>query len=256
MRAGTNWWPATTSSWPSWNTLRGPCPGGLHRRLREDPACGRCVFFSDNALVYARCTPENEALITSYGIGLDPGRRSIAALEAHAREVGQAGLRRDLAALERMLALAPDDQALALVLGSVLDLDGQSARGAEYLRRAVGHELNTLEARLLLAGALHRAGDPQSAREEIERILSREPDHVPALTLKAELERSAGRLDQAVEILERAAVRAPDSYPFRCGWAPSTPNWAATAPDATSSKRSGFSRGTRRPGGISPGWTG
>lgn len=149
----------------------------LRARLRDDPDWV-CVFFSDNALVYARRIPENHDLLARFACPFDPSRRTDGSARAFAVAASTAELDQSIAAVEKMLEIAPDQETPAIVAGKLLAFAGRAADAVEWLTR----------------------------------VLERQPANVDAALLLADVERGRGRPDAALEALQRAAAVAPGSY--------------------------------------------
>jgi tetratricopeptide (TPR) repeat protein len=164
-----------------------------------------CVYFSNNAVVYARDVPENTDLIRRFGSRFDPTRRTAASVRTFATEATAETLDRAIAAIEAMLDAVPGDTAPAIVLGQLFDHAGRSSDAVDRFRRVLAHDPSAATVRLLLAGALRRAGDPGSARVELRRVLDENPERVDALLSLGDVERAAGRREEAIRALERAA---------------------------------------------------
>lgn len=170
---------------------------GLQGRLRRDPAWA-CVFFSDNALVYARRSPSNAALIERWGIGFDPGLRTRASLDEFVAGATPESFRRTLDALERIREAAPGEEAP----GTILDLLGRlKAGGGEGNGRVAG----------LLARADEElaAGRPDAALAALEEAAGLALENGLVQLRLGVLHARAGRLELAERHLARALELRP-----------------------------------------------
>ncbi len=186
----------------------GARPGGLRDLLREDPDWV-CVYFSVNALIYARRVPENADLLARFGTPLDPSHSSIPDIRRFAATAAAPQLDRIVAAMQAMLAVTPGEQTILVVLGQVLDAAGRSEEGAGYLRQAVASDPESTSARLLLADVLGRTQDIAAARAEVATVLALEPENSTAWLVLADIEWRAGDLDAARRALESAVQLDP-----------------------------------------------
>jgi len=167
---------------------------GLQGQLRRDPGWA-CVFFSDNALVYARRSPSNAALIETWGIGFDPGLRTRASLVEFAAGAEPAEYRRTLAALERIRDLAPDEEAPDTILGLLSRMKpGRDDRVAALLARA-DEEL--------------AAGRPDASLAALEEAAGLDRESGLVQLRLGVLHARAGRLDLAERHLARALELRP-----------------------------------------------
>ncbi|MEK7754881.1 MAG: tetratricopeptide repeat protein, partial [Acidobacteriota bacterium] len=82
-----------------------------------------------------------------------------------------------------MAALEPDNLAVWRSLGRIRGRLGDWAGAREAWSCAKGIDPVSLESRLELAAACHRAGDIDAAQAELQDILAREPDHREGLAL-------------------------------------------------------------------------
>jgi tetratricopeptide (TPR) repeat protein len=186
-------------------------PRGLLAVLRDDPDWV-CVFCGDNALIYARRSAENQALLDRFGMAFDPSLRSVESLDAFASTAAPEELQKTISALEGMICLAPEENSATMILGRLLDRIGRSAEGAARLRRAVEMNPSSPHSRLMWIQALQRSGDRKKARQEMSAIYRQMPDDLSALLLVADIEREEGRLAEAIAALERACSQDPESY--------------------------------------------
>lgn len=170
----------------------------LQDRLREDPDWV-CVFFSDNALVYARRTPGNEKIIDRYGIAFDPGLRTQASLVAFAEAASPALFDRTLAALERIGGLAPEEEAPALILRRLHDLVDAQKGG-----------ISRVVALLARADEELAAGHAAAALATLEQAAVLEPENALVQLRLGVLHAQAGRLDRAEAYLSRAVELRPE----------------------------------------------
>jgi Flp pilus assembly protein TadD len=181
---------------------------GLSGRLRRDPQWA-CVYFGDNVIVYAQRVPENDALIARFGCPFDPAQRAVGSIWAFAASAPADTRAQALSAIAAMLEVTPREKTLLIASGVLLDATGRSAEGAARLGEAVSVDPADTGTRILLAGALRRAGDSSAARREIERVMRNAPRSVDALIVKADIERNAGDLAGAVATLTRASALDP-----------------------------------------------
>jgi hypothetical protein len=149
----------------------------LRARLRNDPDWS-VVFFSDNALVYARHVPENEDLLARFRCHFDPSQRTDESARAFAVAASPGQLDQTIAAIDGMLRIASDQETPAIVAGKLLAYAGRPAEAAGWLAR----------------------------------VLERQPGNVEGALLLADLERGRGRLEAALAALQRAAVGDPGNY--------------------------------------------
>jgi cellulose synthase operon protein C len=86
---------------------------------------------------------------------------------------------------EQAYALAPQTPAVIDTLGYLLMESGNTARGIELLRQAVGLAPKVSEYRLHLAEALSKAGDKAAARKELDLVLKDSPTGTTSDAAKA-----------------------------------------------------------------------
>ncbi len=173
-------------------------PGGsLQGRLRQDPDWV-CVYFSDNALVYARRTPGNAEIIERYGIAFDPGLRTRASLAAFTESASPALIQRTLVVLERISAVAPGEEAPVLIRELLHNL-------------AAGREGGTGQVNALLARADQElaAGEVAAALATLEQAATLEPGNFLVQLRLGVLHAREGRLEQAESCLRRAVELRP-----------------------------------------------
>ncbi len=171
---------------------------GLQRRLREDPDWV-CVFFSDNALVYARRSPQNTNLIRRYGTAFDPGLRSRESLVEFAATASPAVVDQTLAALQRISDLAPGEQAPGLIIQGLRELKSGQVDGTG--------QVGTLLAR---ADQELAAGQTAAALETLEQAAELDPENALVQLRLGVLHARAGRLDEAEAHLSRAVELRPE----------------------------------------------
>ncbi len=171
---------------------------GLQRRLREDPDWV-CVFFSDNALVYARRSPQNTNLIRRYGTAFDPGLRSRESLVEFAATASPAVVDQTLAALQRISDLAPGEQAPGLIIQGLRELKSGQVDGTG--------QVGTLLAR---ADQELAAGQTAAALETLEQAAELDPENALVQLRLGVLHARAGRLDEAEACLSRAVELRPE----------------------------------------------
>ncbi len=171
---------------------------GLQRRLREDPDWV-CVFFSDNALVYARRLPQNKEIISRYGIAFDPGLRSRQSLVDFAAGASPAVIDQTLAALQRISDMAPGEEAPGLIIQGLRELKA-------------GQRDGTGQVGILLARADEElaAGRTAAALETLEQAAALAPENGLVQLRLGVLHARAGRLELAEACLSRAVELRPE----------------------------------------------
>jgi hypothetical protein len=170
---------------------------GLHGRLREDPDWV-CVFFSDNALVYARRLPQNKEIISRYGIAFDPGLRTRESLVQFAAGASPAVIDQTLAALQRINGMAPGEEAPGLILQGLRDVKTGQKDGTGQ----VVNLLNRADEELA-------AGRADAALETLEQAATLAPENGLVQLRLGVLHARAGRLEQAEACLSRAVKLRP-----------------------------------------------
>jgi Flp pilus assembly protein TadD len=183
---------------------------GLRARLRED-SHWVCVFFSDNALVYARRTPANAALIERYGTPFNPSLRSRGSVESFVSQASAGEVAQAIRAIGAMAGLAADESAPNLVLGMLLLRTGRPVEAVDPLREAVAAAPASRDARGVLVEALVAVGRSSEARTEAASSARLSPTSAEPLLALADLEHSSGRLDEAAAALEEAIAVDPTS---------------------------------------------
>lgn len=187
---------------------------GLRARLRRDPAWV-CVFFGDNALVYARRRPDNQALIASLGTPFDPSLRSRGSVTEFGATASPADLEQAIRATAEISRFAPTEAAPELVLAELLLVAGRPEAAIAPARRSLAAAPFAAEGRLVLIEALHAAGRGDEALEVADRASGRRRDRVAPLLALADLEHAAGDLGATARALERAAELDPSDAVVR-----------------------------------------
>lgn len=215
MRTGTGWGQMSRRHGISLAIVNyNPNPtqtGGLRERLRDDPQWA-CVFFGDNAMVFARKVTENQALLDRFACPFDPTLGSVPAIWNFALKASPEDRNQAVSAMQAMLKIAPEEKKTLMTLGLVLHAAGQSGEAAPYLRRAVTLGPESTSARLLLAEALSRAQEYAEAEAEVAQVLVTEPDNVEARIIRADLQRNQDDSTGALQTLEEAARIDPRNY--------------------------------------------
>ncbi len=114
-----------------------------------------------------------------------------------------------LAAIERAVALMPDDPAVLNVHGAILAASGQAAAAVDVLDRALVLAPALVTARGNRAMALLDLGREGEALEAFDRVLDLAPDQGDARLARADLRRRAGRLQEALQDLDHVLAREP-----------------------------------------------
>lgn len=115
----------------------------------------------------------------------------------------------DVAALERMVADAPDDAGWRIALGDALDLRGRTPEALEQYQQARGLRPEDPAATLRLAFVRVRTGDVPGGRKLLGEVLAADPDQPDALLLLGMVELGAGE-PTGPQRLERFLQVAPD----------------------------------------------
>jgi hypothetical protein len=181
---------------------------GLRRRLRSDPDWV-CVFFTHNALVYARRGARDE-VIARHGSPFDPGEVTVAAIHGFVSRSSPEDVGQALNALSSWLDIVPGDRFLTPILAQMLDTAGRSADAAPHLRRLLRHDPSAVDVRILLARTLLKADSLAAARTEIDALLAGAPDRVESFLLLAAHQQLTGDRDAALATLRRAEAAHPD----------------------------------------------
>jgi len=181
---------------------------GLRRRLRNDPDWV-CVFFTSNAIVYARRGPPLDDVIARYGSPFDPGAVTSPAVEQFVATAPPADVERAIGAVTAWLAVVPDDPFLPTVMGQLLEAAGRAADAVPWLRLAVRRQAETVELRLLLSRALIKADSLAAARTELDALRRDLPDRVEPLLLTAALQQQTGDLAGALASVRQAQALVP-----------------------------------------------
>ena len=181
---------------------------GLRARLRQDPNWG-CVLAGDYQIVYARRSPENQAILGRYGIPFDPSARSTDFIGSFSSRASPQEIDQATEALANMARLAPEEIAPSLFLAQILDRVGRSREAIVPARRAVRLDPHSVPIRLFLAETLQRTDSLEGARRELERVFTEDPRNVQALSLLALIERSEGHPEDALKTLRKAEALDP-----------------------------------------------
>lgn len=182
---------------------------GLRRLLRQSPDWS-CVHLSHNAIVYARRVGENEALLARFACPFDPVRISVDAIRQFAATAPPTEVARSIDAMAAMAEVTPEDPFLLITRGQLLDAAGRSAEAVEQIRRALEIGPPSVEARLLLAATLLRAGALDQAEVEILTITRQSKPRVETFLLLADLRQRQGDLEAALRAVESARAIQPD----------------------------------------------
>lgn len=113
--------------------------------------------------------------------------------------------------LRGLVADAPDDADALLLLGAAEIDVGDTACGAERLRRAAELSPDRMVTWYNLGLAYQKLGRLPDALACIDRVLAAEPDNPVAHFCRGGLLKSLGRLSEAVNAYERGLVVAPDA---------------------------------------------
>lgn len=114
-----------------------------------------------------------------------------------------------LAALQRAVALAPDDGDAQANLGAALLERGRGQEAVACLRTALDLRPANIPARINLAQALRALGDEAGAIEAYQGVLARAPASVDALLGLADALSSGGRTAEAESLARQAVELAP-----------------------------------------------
>lgn len=114
-----------------------------------------------------------------------------------------------LPALQRAVALAPDDCDAQANLGAALLERGRPQEAVACLRRALALRPANIPARINLAQALRALGEDGAAIEAYLSVLAHAPGSVEALLGLADVLTNGGRTDEAEGFARRAVVLAP-----------------------------------------------
>ncbi len=183
---------------------------GLRRRLRTDPDWV-CLFFTRNAVIYARQGAGLDHVIARYGSRYDPGAdASSAAIQRFVAASSAVDVSQAAAALAAWTALLPEDGFLFSQLGQLLEAAGRNAEAAPVLRRAARLDPWTVELRFLLARALIKADSLVAARMELAALIDSEPRRLEPLLLLAALQQQEGDTDAAIATVQRARALHPN----------------------------------------------
>jgi Tfp pilus assembly protein PilF len=98
---------------------------------------------------------------------------------------------------ERALKLAPQDAESSYQFGVLLDRNGRTARGREYLERAIALRANYPDPLYALAKIEFRDGDPKSAALLLERAVKCAPDTDFIHLLLARVYQATGQQEKA-----------------------------------------------------------
>lgn len=188
---------------------------GLRRRLRHDDEWV-CVFFTSDAVVYARRDAGLAAVIERFGSPYDPtapaATDTIAAFVAGA---APADVARAVAAMAAWVPLQPDDALLSPILGQMLAASGRDSEASRWFRRAIIQDREatdgkrTVDLQLLLARSLIKADSTRAARTELDALIRAAPTRVEPLLLLAALHQQSGDLEAARATIERARALQP-----------------------------------------------
>lgn len=166
---------------------------GLRARLRQDPDW-ECVFFSDNALVYARRGGANQELLDRFGTVFDPSLRSWDSVEAFVATASPGQVERAITAVARVADFAPEEKSPPFVLGELLLRAGRKPEAVAALARAIAVDPENFLAHLHLGILCAEARKLDLARHhfgEAERLRPGDPSVARNLELLRSLERSA-----------------------------------------------------------------
>jgi tetratricopeptide (TPR) repeat protein len=120
-----------------------------------------------------------------------------------------------LARLEPLVEAGPGDGGVDLLYGKALLETRRSNAALEPLRRAAAAPEHAVEAGVLLATALLRAGMDAEAVAAADRVLEIEPDHAPAWKVRARANLAMRRPGRALADIERALELAPNRKSYR-----------------------------------------
>ncbi len=133
----------------------------------------------------------------------------MALVEEGALLISEGHVRRGLRTLESALALDEHNAELSFTIGEYYFHLGKAVEATSYLHRALGDESDHFGARLLLGLLVDDEGEPESAKEHLEHALTLDKNSFAAHYGLGRILAREGRVNEALAHFKRALVLKP-----------------------------------------------